>query len=291
MTVTHSPPPAQGAAPAAVLYVGEVMHQRMRTVVRRFSYSVFSLAIDLDRLDEADRQARLFSVNRFNLLAFHEADHLPGDGAGLRARFDGLLAQAGLSERAARVDLVCYPRMLGWVFNPIAVYYAYRASGDLLAIVYEVRNTFGDRHSYVCPIISGQVSPAGIRQEAAKRMHVSPFLGLEGTYHFRMTAPGENLRWRILETDAQGPILAATFSGRRRELSSRAIVSQLARIPHLTLKILGAIHWQALKIWMSGVRFHSRPQPCEGVSLWPRDAAAQGQISPHPPVGGSADYG
>ena len=278
-------------AQAAALYVGEVMHQRMRTVSRRFSYSVFSLRIDLDRLAEANRMARLFSVNRFNLLSFHEADHLPGPGVDLRSRFDSLLAQAGLVERAARVELVCYPRMLGWVFNPIAVYYAYREQGDLLAIVYEVRNTFGDRHSYVCPVMPGQVSAAGIRQTAAKRMHVSPFLGLEGTYHFRMTAPDENLRWRILEKDADGPILAATFAGARQELSSRNIALQLARIPHLTLKVLGAIHWQALKIWISGVTFHRRPLPREGVSLWPREAVEQGKISPHQPVGGSADYG
>ncbi|OLP59885.1 hypothetical protein BJF93_09765 [Xaviernesmea oryzae] len=283
--------PERETGPPAVLYIGDVMHQRMRPVARRFSYSVFSLAIDLDRLDEANRLTRLFSVNRFNILAFHEADHLPSAGPDLRARFDALLTSSGVSERAARVDLVCYPRILGWVFNPIAVYYAYAADGALLALVYEVRNTFGDRHSYVCPVMNGQVSEAGIRQMAEKRMHVSPFLGPEGIYHFRMKLPEASLHWRILETDGDGPILAATFSGSRRDLSARTIVSQLAHIPHLTLKVLAAIHWQALKIWMSGIKFHKRPAPREDASVWSGEMMRDRQISRHASVGGSPDCG
>lgn len=262
---------ANGPAPdaAAAFFDGSVMHQRMKPVGHRFTYDVFSLMVDLDRLEEADGLSRLFSVNRFNLLSFHESDHGGRTPRGLRGWVNGLLADAGLETPPARVLLVCYPRVLGKVFNPLAVYYAYAADGALAAIIYEVRNTFGERHTYVCPVLSGDVSPAGIRQSAEKIFHVSPFIALHARYHFRMLPPGRAIRWRILETDEGGPLLSATFAGDLKPLTTRTLLALVGRMPMLTAKILGAIHWEALKLFLKGVRYIPRPEPPKAEqSLW-----------------------
>lgn len=266
------PPPADEAA---ALYVGAVMHQRMKPFGHRFQYRVFSLLVDLDRLGEAGRISALFSVNRNNLVSFHESDHVEGDQpAGLRCYADGLLADAGLEERPDRILLCCYPRILGRVFNPIAVYYAYDREGRLVALIYEVRSTFGDRHSYVCRVAPGELSNAGVRQACDKRLHVSPFIAMDMRYHFRMQPPGETIRWRILETDAEGPLLAATFSGRRRSLTSRALLACLLQIPMQTWKIVSAIHFEALRLWLKGAAYFPRRPPPPPVNFGDRSSAA-----------------
>ncbi|KRB53117.1 hypothetical protein ASE04_07840 [Rhizobium sp. Root708] len=251
--IANGPPPAA----AATLYVGDVMHQRMKPFGHRFRYRVFSLAIDLDRLDEADRSSVLFSVNRPNLVSFRECDH--SDSRTTRAHADELLAHAGI--RATRIILVCYPRIFGYVFNPLSVYYAYDDAGQVSALIYEVRNTFGERHSYVCPVDRGQASDAGIRQVCDKLFHVSPFIEMDMRYHFRMLPPGREIRWRILETDKHGPLLAATFAGQQASLTTAALAGLLLRLPFLTAKIVGGIHWEALKLWLKGARYIRRPAP------------------------------
>jgi len=259
---------------AAVLYAGQVMHQRMKPIGHRFNYTVFSLLVDLDRLEDAGRMSHVFSVNRFNLLSFHEADHTGLKGRSLRGYADALLETAGLSIPPARILLACYPRILGRVFNPLAVYYAYDAEGAVIAMIYEVRNTFGERHTYVCPVAPGQASPAGIRQQCDKLFYVSPFMPMAMRYHFRMLPPGAEIRWRILETDAEGPLLAATFSGQRRPLTTGQILRLVAQIPHLTIKIVAGIHWEALKLWIKGARYVPRPAAPEPVSVWKNDRCA-----------------
>ena len=278
-------PPAQ----AAVLFSGQVMHQRMKPVGHRFSYDVFSLMVDLDRLDEVDRLSAVFSVNRRNLLSFHEKDHTRKDGLSLRSYIDDLLAKDGLTVRPARVLLVCYPRILGLVFNPLSVYYAYAHDGTLGAMIYEVRNTFGERHTYVCPIGPDDVSDAGIRQQCDKLFHVSPFIPMAMRYQFRMLPPGDEIRWRILETDREGPLLAATFSGTQVPLKTGKILRLVARIPHLTLKIVAGIHWEALKLWIKGVRYIPRPQAPEPTSAWKEGRRTSHGFSHESQVGGPAE--
>jgi DUF1365 family protein len=256
---SNGPPPEAAAA----LYVGDVMHQRMKPFGHRFRYRVFSMAIDLDRLHEADRLSVLFSVNRRNAVSFYENDHC-GD-KGVRAHADELLANAGL--RAKRIVLVCYPRILGYVFNPLSVYYAYGEDGDVIAMIYEVRNTFGERHTYVCPVGANEICEAGIRQSCDKIFHVSPFIGMGMRYNFRMLPPGDEIRWRILETDDTGPLLAATFAGRQVSLSTATLARLTAAIPFLPIKIVGGIHWEALKLWLKGAKYISRPAAPVPVSV------------------------
>ncbi|MXN64295.1 DUF1365 family protein [Stappia sp. GBMRC 2046] len=248
-----------GAPPeaAASLYAGSVIHARLKPVGHRFSYRVFNLLIDLDRLQEANRLSRLFSVGRLNLASFHEKDHGPRNGTSLRSHVDRLLFGAGVGERAERVLLLCYPRILGYVFNPLSVYYAYSAEGHLTALIYEVRNTFGDIHSYVEPVRPGQSGPEGVRQACDKSFFVSPFIEMKQRYRFRILPPGRSIRVRIMESDAEGPVLSATFAGNFGSLTSHNLLRLCASIPLLTFKVIAAIHFEAIKLWLKGVPFIS----------------------------------
>lgn len=250
----NGPPPDR----ALTLYAGPVMHARMKPEAHRFSYDVFSVLIDLDKLNEANQASRLFSVGKVNLASFHPSDHGPRDGSDLRFHADKLLADQGVA-RPARVLLLCYPRILGYVFNPLAVYYAYDANGGLSGVIYEVRNTFGGMHHYVIPVSQGQLSEAGLRQEQDKDFYVSPFIDMEQRYRFRLMPPGKTVRIRILETDKDGPLLSATFSGTASPFTSSTLLRLCAKIPLLPLKVMAGIHWEAFKIWRKGVRFHPRP--------------------------------
>ena len=249
---------SQTEAPAS-LYFGDVMHARLKPVPHRFSYRVMSLLIDLDRLDEAGRQCQLFGVNRAALYSFHEADHGERDGSSLRAYAQARANEHGISLTGGRVWLLCYPRLLGYTFNPLSVYFCTRADGGLALIIYEVRNTFGEIHSYVLPVGPGEITAAGVRQEQDKLFYVSPFVEMATRYRFRISPPGEGVRLRILEVDEEGPLLAATFSGRRRALTTRALLQAFVTLPLLTLRIVGAIHWQALRLWLKGVKLVPRP--------------------------------
>lgn len=245
---------------AAALYFGDVMHARLKPMDHRFSYRVMSLLIDLDRLEAADRQCRLFGVNRAALYSFHEADLGNRDGSSLRAYAQRCAAERGIDLTGGRVLLLCYPRLLGYTFNPLSVYFGYRADGGLALIIYEVRNTFGDIHAYVLPVKPGEVSDACIRQTQDKLFDVSPFIEMAMRYHFRVSPPGECVKLRILETDRDGPLLSATFNGRRRALTSAALLRSFFALPLVTFKIVAAIHWEALRLWLKGVR--PVPRPC-----------------------------
>jgi len=249
------------APEAAVLYFGEVMHARLKPMGHRFSYRVMSLLIDLDRLDEADRQSRLFGVNRAALYSFHEADHGERDGSPLRAYAQRCAAKHDIDLTGGRVWLLCYPRLLGYTFNPLSVYFCYRADGALSLIIYEVRNTLGDIHAYVLPVKPGEISDAGIRQQQEKLFYVSPFVEMAMRYHFRISPPGERVKLRILETDSEAPVLAATFHGRRRGMTTAALLRAFFALPLVTLKIVAAIHWEALRLWLKGARLVPRPNP------------------------------
>jgi DUF1365 family protein len=231
----------------------------MKPRAHRFNYRVMCLLIDLGRLEEAGRLSPLLKVNRRGLFSFHERDHGTGEFASLRTWAEGMLRQQGVA-RPAKILLLCYPRILGYVFNPISVYYAYDADGLLTAVIYEVRNTFGGIHHYVRPVAAGELNEAGLRQEERKAFYVSPFIEMDMRYLFRLNSPGETVRIRILETDSEGPLLAATFSGNRQRVSSTRLLGTLFSIPLMTLKIVAAIHYEALRLWLKGMKLVPRPK-------------------------------
>jgi DUF1365 family protein len=245
-------------AAAAALYFGAVMHARLKPIGHRFSYRVMNLLIDLDRLDAADRQSRLFGVNRAALYSFNEADHGARDGSSLRLYAQRRAAERGIDLTGGRVLLMCYPRLLGYTFNPLSVYFCYRAGGELALMIYEVRNTFGDIHAYVLPVLSGEASDAGIRQRQDKLFYVSPFIDMAMRYQFLVSPPAERVKLRILESDREGPLLAATFSGTRHALTTAALLRSFCALPLLTFKIIAAIHWEALRLWLKGARLVPR---------------------------------
>jgi DUF1365 family protein len=198
-------------------------------------------------------------VNRTALYSFNEADHGERDGSALRNYAQRHAAERGIDLAGGRVLLLCYPRLLGYTFNPLSAYFCYRADGELALMIYEVRNTFGDIHAYVLPVKPGESSDAGVRQAQEKLFYVSPFIEMATRYHFRVSPPGDSIKLRILETDRDGPLLAATFNGRRRALTTAALLRSFCSLPLVTLKIVAAIHWEALRLWLKGVRPVPRP--------------------------------
>ena len=232
-------------------YEGAVYHRRLRPKVHAFRYRVFSLLIDLDELPALHRRLRLFSHNRWNLFSFLDRDHGIGNPAMLRAWIDERLAGIGIAIPGGRITLLCYPRILGYVFNPLTVYFCSRTDGGLAALIYEVNNTFGGRHAYVLPV-EGQAG-AAIRQRCSKAFFVSPFNNVSGSYTFQILPPGDRVSVHIDQADEGGALFRAGFSGRRTALSDLALLRLAFRYPLMTVKVIAAIHWEALRLLAKGV--------------------------------------
>jgi DUF1365 family protein len=245
----------------AALYAGRVMHHRLRPFRHRFSYRVCPALFDLDRLAALSARCRLFSYNRANLVSFHDKDHGARDGGPLRPHIERLLAEAGQTQPPTRILLLCYPRMLGYVFNPLSVYFCYDQADRLFAIVHEVKNTFGEQHSYV---LAAEPGAGGVQQACEKRFHVSPFIALRGTYRFAIRPPAEQISLVIALDMPEGRQMLASFVGRRRTFDDRGLAWLLLRFPLMTVKVILAIHWQALRLWLRGARFV--PRPSAGLS-------------------------
>lgn len=244
--------------PAAALYPSRVMHRRLIAPLYRFVYRVFYILWDIDRIDEAVAPLRLLSRNRFNVLSIHDRDHGGGEPGGLRSWAETILATAGIRLDGGRIRLLAFPRLFGYAFNPISLWYCEHRDGSLRAVIAEVRNTFGERHCYLLAS-DGQAMPYEQPHEKDKCFHVSPFFDLVGRYRFTLADPGERLRVLIHETRDGVAILDATLAGERVALSDRAIAGQVLRMPLMTMKVVAGIHWEALKIWLRGGRFHGKP--------------------------------
>ncbi|NIZ03850.1 DUF1365 domain-containing protein [Thalassospira lucentensis] len=255
---------------ASALYEGVVSHHRLRPKRHKLRYRVFSFLLDLDEIDALSSRLRLFSRNRFNLFSFHDADHgsIKAKGqrsdksADLRPRVEAVLNAHDLGDCAYKIELLCYPRLLGFVFNPLSVYFCHRSDGSVGAVLYEVSNTFGDRHSYLIPAGPDGADKKGVlRQSCAKGFYVSPFIDMEADYHFRIAMPDDTVAVAIRETDSKGVFLTAAFTGDRNALSDRNLLSAFIRYPLMTLKVVAGIHWEALLLWRKGMKFHKRPAP------------------------------
>jgi DUF1365 family protein len=240
-----------------VLYLSEVMHRRAGRPAYRFVYPVFSLLLDIDSLDALQRRLRLFSVDAWNLLSVRRRDHGPRDGSDWRAWAEAKLAEAGISLDGGRIRVLCMPRLLGYGFNPISLWYCEHRDGSLRAVIAEVNNTFGDHHNYVLHD-HGAAMRWPVRAHADKRMHVSPLIDMDCEYQFRLAKPGDRLSVFIRQSRAGHFLLAASQTGQARPMSDRNLLRALARTPLMSFKVIAAIHWQALKIWVGGGRFHRR---------------------------------
>ncbi len=245
---------------ASAFYAGAVIHRRLSPTPHRLRYSMFQMLFDLDETPALSRRLRFFSHNRFNLFSFHDRDHGDGDGraGALRAYVEETLSAAGIALGGGPIRVLCMPRLLGHVFNPLSIYYCHRPDGALAAMLYEVNNTFGERHSYLIAVPPGAKAP--IRQSCEKAFHVSPFMDMAMTYDFKVTTPGETLTTAIRGGAPDGsPIIVAAFTGRRRELTDRVLFHALFAYPLLTVKVVAAIHFEALKLILKGLRLRPRP--------------------------------
>jgi DUF1365 family protein len=249
---------------ASALYTGLVTHRRSRPVAHKLRYRVFMLLLDLDEAALLTRGLRLFGVDRRRLTGFRQSDHGAGGVAGLRDWVETHLRKAGLPTGGA-IRILCMPRVLGYAFNPLTVLFCHAPGGALQAVLYEVNNTFGQRHGYLLPV-TGRADL--VQQECAKEFHVSPFLDMALRYRFRIVPPGEDVAIGIQVLDEQGVILAASFSGVRQALTDRAILGAVLGMPVQGAMVLAGIHWEALKLWMKGMTLRPEPKlPATDVTI------------------------
>jgi uncharacterized protein len=249
------------------LYIGEVVHQRFAPRPHRLSYDIFQILLDLDRIP----QTRFLGHNRFNLFSFYDRDHGPNQSdktGSLHDRMAAMLLEKGLHAGGDRIWLLAMPRVLGFVFNPISLYFLQSVDGALKAVVYEVNNTFGDRHSYILPVLT---ATSHIRQHSDKRLHVSPFMDTRDmAYDFDLTTPGETfalkIRLRHHAADAVREMLFAGFTARRVPITDTALWKLFWAMPLMTMKVVAGIHWEALQIWLKGIKLRRKP-PTEKSSV------------------------
>ncbi len=228
------------------IYPGRVVHDRLRPRQHRLSYGVFSLLVELDNLRDETRNLKWLSYNQGGFYAIHDKDH--GDGRDIRSWVTAELTQAGLAPAAHRVSMLCYPRILGYVFNPLTIFFCYDASDQLAAVIYEVHNTFKERHAYVLQV-SGPPTKV-VEQSCAKNFYVSPFVPMACRYKFRLQPPGEKVSVVIREEDEDGLLLVASFHGDHLPLSDAALIKMALKFPLMTLKVIVGIHIEAVRLWL-----------------------------------------
>ncbi len=249
--------------PALSLYVGRTTHARRAPFAHRFAYRIAQILIDVDRLDDAARASRWFSVERFNLFSFRRRDHGDRSGGDLRPWAEAAFATAGIRLDGGAVRLMCFPRVLGHVFNPLSIWFGHGPDGALRGVIYEVSNTFGDRHAYVAA--AGALGPT--RQQTNKRFHVSPFFDVRGGYAFRLTPPGDAFQLTIRYVVEGAQVFSAAQATTRRTADDVGFLRVFFGQPLMTLKVVGGIHWQALRLWLKGARYRGRPAPPAPLSV------------------------
>lgn len=232
---------------ASCLYSGEVVHVRHRPVHHRLVYRVFMGLFDLDELPDLGCRSRLFGYNRPGVLSLHDKDHGDGSGNLLRPQIEGALAAVGISSPGGPIRLLCMPRVLNFVFNPLSIYFCHDDAGTIRAVVHEVNNTFGERHLYALP--AGDASTGKIGQDCAKQFRVSPFLPMNLDYHFEILPPSARTSTIISVRQDGRELMMAAFNGRRHSFSGANLLRQWLSHPTMTLKVILAIHWEALALW------------------------------------------
>lgn len=243
------------ALPAAELLTGDTAHSRRAPFTRSFRYGVTMIRIDIDRLAEANRLSPLFGVNRGWAFGFHPRDH--GErrqGASLRSWAESRFRTAGVDAASGRIDLVTFPRVLGYGFAPISIWIGHDASGAPRGAIFEVHNTFGETHAYV-----GAFSREGARGEAPKTFFVSPFFDVSGGYRFAFSFADGRLALTI-ENHRDGALAhVATLSGETIPMTSGNLFRRLLVSPFSGHGVLAAILLEAFRLWRKGARYHVRP--------------------------------
>ena len=235
------------------IYNGVVTHQRFKPVKHSLKYKTFSLLIDLDEIEILDKNISIFSLNKFNIFSFYIKDHGERDGSSIKQWVLKTVKKFHISNNITKIKLLCYPRIFGYVFNPLSIFYCYEKD-NLKAIFYEVKNTFNEQHTYVFKIKDGK----NIEQKCKKKFYVSPFMDMETYYNFRLLNPKEKLSVFIKQSDKKETILTATQTGDRKEFSFKQLMANFFKYPLMTIKIIGSIHYEAFLLWKKGAIFKKR---------------------------------
>ena len=233
------------------IYNGTVIHKRFKPKSHFFRYKVFSLFIDLSELNILEKKISFFSYNRFNLISFFDKDHGNRDGLSLIEWVKKNLKENRINSEEIKVRLLCYPRILGYVFNPLSVFYVYGKNENLISVLYEVKNTFGEQHTYIFKVENGQL----LQHNCSKKFHVSPFIEMNCDYFFKILKPSEKISIIINQYQLKEKILYASQDGTRVDFTSLELIKSYLKHPLMTFKIISAIHFEAFKLWVKGIRF------------------------------------
>jgi len=238
----------------SIIYNGKVIHRRFKPKEHYFKYNVFSLLIDIDELEIIENKIKIFSYNKFNIISFFDKDHGPRDGTSVKQWVIKNLKDIGIENHKIQIKLLCYPRIFGYVFNPLSVFFVYDENSRLISILYEVKNTFGEQHTYVFKTDDEKV----IINDCTKKFHVSPFIEMECHYYFRVLKPSDKISVIIDQKDKDGKLLYASQDGKATELNEKNLLTSYISHPLMTFKIIAAIHYEALKLWLKGIKIIKR---------------------------------
>ena len=233
------------------IYNGTVIHKRFKPKIHFFKYKVFSLLLDLSDLNRLDKDISFFSYNTFNLISFFDKDHGERDGSSLFEWVKKSLAENNINSENIKIKLLCYPRIFGYVFNPLSVFFVYDNQENLISILYEVKNTFGEQHTYIFKVENNNL----LQHNCSKKFHVSPFIEMNCNYFFKILKPAEKISVIIDQYQLDDKILFASQDGRRVDFNSKELLKSYIKHPLMTFKIISAIHFEAFKLWAKGIRF------------------------------------
>ena len=236
----------------SAIYNGQVIHKRFKPKVHYFKYKVFSLLIDLSELEILEKKVNFFSYNKFNLISFYEKDHGDRDGSSLISWVKKNLEKDNIQTNDIKIKILCYPRIFGFVFNPLSVFYVYNSENQLISILYEVKNTFGEQHTYIFKVTKDSNL---IQNNCSKKFHVSPFIEMNCNYFFRLLKPGNKISVIIDQYDSEDQILYASQDGVRSDFDTKNLIKSYLKHPIMTFKIILAIHFEAFKLWAKGIKF------------------------------------
>ena len=233
------------------IYAGDVIHKRFKPKEHFFKYKVFSLFLDLSEIELISKKTLFFSYNKFNLISFFNKDHGDRDGSSLKDWVVKNIKKHGIENKNIKIKLLCYPRILGYVFNPLSIFFIYDKNSTLISILYEVKNTFGEQHTYVFKIKNQKKI---IKNNCKKKFFVSPFMDLYSNYYFKVLYPEKKMSIVIDQRDENGKLLFASQGGNRVDLSSKNLFFLYLKHPLMTFKIISAIHFEALRLWIKGIK-------------------------------------
>ena len=232
------------------IYTGKVIHKRFKPQEHYFKYNVFSLLIDLNELEEINKYIKFFSYNKFNIISFYDKDHGDRDGSSIKLWVKKNLRNIGIMTEDISIKLLCYPRIFGYVFNPISTYFIYNKHSELISIFYEVKNTFGEQHTYIFKAQDEKT----IQNKCKKKFYVSPFIEMDCEYHFKTLNPREQLSVVINQNDKDGKLLFASQDGISKDFNNKNLILSYLTHPLMTFKIIGAIHYEAFKLWAKRIK-------------------------------------